>query len=52
MKTIGITITRTRAKNEFLSLLAIITAIPAFAQVNYTPADNKEIHFTKYLCSC
>ena len=42
MKTIGITITRARAKNELLSLLAVIAAIPAFAQVNYTPADNKK----------
>ena len=43
MKTIGITITRTRAKNEILSLLALITAVPAFSQVSYTTADNKKI---------
>jgi len=43
MKTIGITITRTRAKNEILSLLALITAVPAFSQVSYTAADNKKI---------
>jgi hypothetical protein len=42
MKTIGNTISRTRAKNEILSLLATLLAIPAMAQVNFT-TDNKKI---------
>jgi hypothetical protein len=42
MKTISITITRTRAKNEILSLLALIAAIPAVAQVTYTTTNSSQ----------
>jgi len=41
MKTISITITRTWAKNEILSLLALIAAVPAVAQVTYATNSSK-----------
>src|SRR6188508_909759 len=42
MKTISITLTRTWAKNEILSLLAFITAVPAVAQTNYTATNSNK----------
>jgi L,D-transpeptidase catalytic domain len=42
MKTISITLIRTRAKNEILSLLALIAAIPAVAQINYTATNSNK----------